>query len=693
MPEQHGLSRVLNPTGFVPATAFQLDNSFDIKPGEIRIKLERIHIEWNHFMQICKSCGYDENKIKGKILGTVERHGKIYNPFSHSGGAVLGTIDAIASNLPSSDILQTGNRICYLAPLNSVPVHIDHFISIDYNYGQIVCTGYAILFDPEQIIPVPLDLGSDYTLAVLNEGGSLYTVHNMALKAEGGNVAIFARNEHTALFYAAALKFNNMYNYNITCVMDDASSNFFTHDETRDFLNPFVRKTSFVDIHDPLQALKQLQTDPVLRNTDHIILAEDIPGADTLAIMLVRPEGDVYFTIAETHYSDAQVVADSLGKSVNLYAFTDYINSYSSDILELVRELRPFIKKIDSCFQNRIANASFKPDKPESIFLSSSNGKENVFVYQSPVTKNMVEDVLNVAKFDCNVIIQGETGVGKEQVLSLIHQNSDRADKPCIKINCATIQENLAESEFFGYESGAFTGAQASGKIGYFEMANNGILFLDEIGTLSLNMQSKLLRVLQENQFYRVGGTNQINVDVRVICANNVPLQDIVEKGEFREDLYYRLNICKINVPPLRERREDIKCLSEAFLAHCNRKYKVEKELSDGALRAMYNYSWPGNVRELENIIHRLIISTKGNIIDTEDVDLIINEAFYKDKTDPIREIIHNGDAIDFHQYIDEQEKKIIEYALKKEGTTRKAADLIGLPQTTFARKKLKYNL
>ena len=153
------------------------------------------------------------------------------------------------------------------------------------------------------------------------------------------------------------------------------------------------------------------------------------------------------------------------------------------------------------------------------------------FVFMSPVTANLVDNALNVAKYDCNVVIQGETGVGKERVLDLIHQNSERKGKPCIKINCATIQENLAESEFFGYEKGSFTGASSNGKEGYFEMANNGTLFLDEIGSLPLAMQSKLLRVLQENSFYRVGGTKAKNGNVRVICANNIPLKQLGDEG------------------------------------------------------------------------------------------------------------------------------------------------------------------
>ena len=161
-------------------------------------------------------------------------------------------------------------------------------------------------------------------------------------------------------------------------------------------------------------------------------------------------------------------------------------------------------------------------------------------------------------------------------------------------LNCATIQENLAEAEFFGYEKGAFTGARAGGKQGYFELANNGTLFLDEIGSLPLSRQSKLLRVLQENSFYRVGGTELKTVNVRVICANNVPLKKLVDEGSFREDLYYRLNICLIEVPPLRKRPEDIVCLAEAFIKTYSQKYGVEKTFSQEAFDALCRYHWPG---------------------------------------------------------------------------------------------------
>ncbi len=688
----HGINRVLEPKGFVPATALKLNNSYRLNLGEVRINLERIHIEWPHFQQLCRSCGYDTQRIKAKLQGTVEQHGKLYNPFSRSGGSILGTIDEIADENTTKKGISIGTRVCYLAPLNSVPIYIENITEIDYIYGQILCSGYAILCEQEQILEIPPDLGSAYSLAIMSAGNSLYAAQNLAFLHQNRNIIILGRDLPTALIYAAALRQNSNANYEITCVIDKNSNSGLSIDKIQEFLSPYVRKTYFLDIHNPTSTLNILLEDSSLQNIDQVILAEDVSGADTLAILLAKSGGDVYFTATETHYSNAQSVANSLSKSVNLYAHTEYDYNFAHFIIEMIRHIQFDLREMEQLFKQHRMESLTKGHSTHHISMPS-NGRDNLFVYQSPVTKNLVDEVLNIAKFDCNVIIQGETGVGKEKILSLIHHHSDRANKPCIKINCATIHENLAESEFFGYESGAFTGAQASGKIGYFELANNGILFLDEIGSLSLNMQSKLLRVLQENQFYRVGGTQQINIDVRVICANNVPLYDIVKNGEFREDLYYRLNICQVNVPPLRERKEDILCLSEAFVNNCIKKYKVEKELTEDALRALYNYSWPGNVRELENVIQRLIISSKNVCINSEDVDSIINEEFYKEQTSSNRENFEDYSSLNYHNFMEEQERKIIEYALKKEGTTRKAAELIGLPQTTFARKKLKHGL
>jgi transcriptional regulator with PAS, ATPase and Fis domain len=206
-------------------------------------------------------------------------------------------------------------------------------------------------------------------------------------------------------------------------------------------------------------------------------------------------------------------------------------------------------------------------------------------------------------------------------------------------------------------------------------------------------MQSKLLRVLQENTFYRVGGTEQISTNVRVVCANNVPLRQLIDEGKFREDLYYRLNICLIDVPPLRERVEDIQCLSDAFIKSYSKRYGIEKSISSQAQQRLNEYHWPGNVRELENIVHRLYIAQPGDVIDSEDVDEILGEGVYDKIMVNMKKEFQRDQGIDFTLLMEEQERKIIQYALEKEGTTRKAADFLNIPQTTFVRKKNKYKI
>lgn len=693
MERYYGLDRVLEPKGLGPATAWKLDNRYDLQKKEARINLERIHLEWDNFQQICNSCGFDESKIKAKIFDIIEKRGKLHNPFTGSGGVLIGTIDEIADVNPHKD-LGVGDRIYCITSLSCVPIYIEEIKEIDYHYGQIACSGYAILFEASPVYKLDTDLGERYTLAAVDEAGSLFGVYHITTKSENQSIAIIGRNLFTLVLYAAAVKQAVGFAEKVVAIMDVHAQNPFSLEETREILKPLIDEICFVDLTEPVVAYQKLKkSNPEFIGMDEVVVAEDIFGAETLAVELVRPHGDIYFTAVENHYAEAQMVAESMGKIVSMFAFDQYTKDYPEFTIKVVKEIKDKLEEIEQFYEER-NKKKYRLDKSRKKSLQISKaGKEDDFIYQSQVTRSMVEDVMNVAKYDCNVIIQGETGVGKEKVLSLIHQNSDRHGYPCIKINCATIAESLAESEFFGYEAGAFTGAQSSGKPGYFEMANNGILFLDEIGTLSMNMQSKLLRVLQENQFYRVGGTKQISVNVRVVVANNIPLKELVDQGKFREDLYYRLNICKIDVPPLRERKDDIICLAESFTQNWAKKYKIDKELSPDALQKLYDYYWPGNVRELENIIHRLIISSRGVIISGEDVEEILNENAYGDMIVSVKKNFNRADQLDYHQLMEQQEKQIIEYALKKEGTTRKAAELIGLPQTTFARKKLKYGL
>ncbi|WP_169733577.1 sigma 54-interacting transcriptional regulator [Clostridiisalibacter paucivorans] len=286
---------------------------------------------------------------------------------------------------------------------------------------------------------------------------------------------------------------------------------------------------------------------------------------------------------------------------------------------------------------------------------------------------------------DITVLLFGESGVGKEVVAKFIHKNSNRLEKPFIKVNCGAIPENLIESELFGYEQGAFTGANKDGKMGLFEVANGGTLFLDEIGELPLNMQVKLLRVLQENEVKRVGGVKSIKIDVRIISATNRDLEKMVKQKLFREDLFYRLNVIPINIPPLRERKQDIIELTRYFLMNINEKYGWNKSLARDVMDAIYDYQWPGNVRELKNVIERITAMSSGDEINCKDLPRkILNK-----KNRPRFEFC--DDIIPIKRAVSIVEKNLLERSYEKYGNVRDAARALDIDPSTFVRKRKKY--
>lgn len=234
-------------------------------------------------------------------------------------------------------------------------------------------------------------------------------------------------------------------------------------------------------------------------------------------------------------------------------------------------------------------------------------------IANSPAMRSVLQTIEAIAPTDSNVVILGESGTGKDMMARFIHENSLRADKAFISINCAAIPEQLLESELFGYEAGAFTGALSKGKIGLFEAASGGTIFLDEIGDMPLPLQSKLLRALENREIRRVGGVKNIPIDVRIICATNVNLQTMVAEKKFREDLYYRLSVFLIQLPPLCERKEDIIPLAESFLQSLNEKYDAKKTLAPVSIETMLTHRWPGNIRELRNVMERIFVVSPGN--------------------------------------------------------------------------------
>ncbi len=273
--------------------------------------------------------------------------------------------------------------------------------------------------------------------------------------------------------------------------------------------------------------------------------------------------------------------------------------------------------KVEKALEHRRLLARIQAQDRNSLVPSFEN-----IVGESPQMKEIFRTIEKVARSNATVLILGETGVGKELVAEALHRNSSRAHRSFVKMNCAALHENLLESELFGHERGAYTGADRQ-RIGRFELANEGTLFLDEIGNMTASTQTKVLRVLQEREFERLGGSRTVKVDVRLVAATNKNLEEAIHRGEFREDLYYRLNVVTITVPPLRERKEDIVPLATHFIERFGRElHKDVRGLDPSAVRALKRHTWPGNIRELENAVERAVLMAEGRYVTEEDLHL-----------------------------------------------------------------------
>ncbi len=315
------------------------------------------------------------------------------------------------------------------------------------------------------------------------------------------------------------------------------------------------------------------------------------------------------------------------------------------------------------------------------------SGSEKLVV-SSRKMKDLLDTVIRLAQVDSTVLITGESGTGKELIAETIHNNSLRKNGPFIKINCGAISHNLLETELFGYEAGAFTGAKKGGKAGYFELAQGGTLLLDEISELPFNLQVNLLRVLQSKELIRVGGEKTVPVDVRIIAATNRDIQGLVEKNQFRKDLYYRLNVVPVEVPSLRERKEEIPVLAAHFVQMFNKKYKMDKELSANVIDVLMDYDWPGNVRELENIMERLVVTIPGNILSRNDLPLHL-----KKHTLEKHPKITVAGILPLREAVETVEKQILEQAFQRYKATREVAQHLEVDPSTILRKAAKYGL
>ncbi len=340
-----------------------------------------------------------------------------------------------------------------------------------------------------------------------------------------------------------------------------------------------------------------------------------------------------------------------------------------------------------------VAKASL--DTPKRRRTDSAPGvRFGELVGESPKILKVFNAIDKVAKTDSTVLITGESGTGKELIARAIHYNSARCNKPMVVINCGAIPGELLESELFGHEKGAFTGAHRT-RVGRFEMADTGTIFLDEIGDMSPDLQVKLLRVLQEQSFERVGSTKTIRVNIRVLAATNKDLISSINDGTFREDLYYRLNVIPVTVPPLRERKSDIPLLVNFFLKRLGGRRRQDrrrmKTLSEDAVKMLMEYDWPGNIRELENMIERLSVLVEESVIQTDDLPERIRGRTTKMRPTALESL---EDGIDFNGAVEHYQKSLILEALNQTDWVKaKAADLLKMNRTTLVEKIKKMNL
>lgn len=347
-----------------------------------------------------------------------------------------------------------------------------------------------------------------------------------------------------------------------------------------------------------------------------------------------------------------------------------------TEIDQLKQELQES-KEISERYQREIQKLRLKDQK-----------SLKKIIYRSSIMEKLIEQAKKVAEFDSTVLISGESGVGKEVLANIIHESSNRFEKPFVKINCGAIPESLLESELFGYEKGAFTGANKDGKMGLFQLADHGTIFLDEIGEMPLPLQVKILRVLQEREIQRIGGTKPIKVNIRVIAATNKNLKELIQQGNFREDLYYRLNVVPLEIPPLRKRKEDIPVLVDYFTRNFNSKYGTHKKFSLEAIQEIQKFEWKGNIRELQNCVERLIVTMNDDEVKLEEVKTLLAYNT-NDATLPF------GIQYDYDlkETISLVEKYILEHAVKKHKTTVKIAQVLNLTQSAVSKKLKKYKI
>lgn len=361
----------------------------------------------------------------------------------------------------------------------------------------------------------------------------------------------------------------------------------------------------------------------------------------------------------------------------------------AGEILRVVlccRDVTDFLELRDGVGRGAVYLEGVSPERKKLYPLN--------VVAASPQMQKAMDLIRKVANVDCNVLITGESGAGKEVVAKQLHLQGNRAEGAFIHINCSAIPEQLLESELFGYEAGAFTGADRKGKPGMFELANNGTLFLDEIGDMSLLLQTKILKAIEDKQIWRLGGTKPKGINCRIIAATNANMEELIAQGRFRRDLYYRLNVVSVEVPPLRERREDIAPLTNLFLDVKGKAYQRSVTISDDGMQLLTRYDWPGNARELSNVVERLIILSETERIGAEEIRLALRQEAAKQGLSAEAAFQNAAEETkSLHQMLEDAEEACLKKAMAACTSVEELAEVLELNPATVYRKLKKFHL
>ena len=684
MSATYGIKRVLEPKNVLPTSAWKLDNGRNIFPDELRVSIKRIHLEGTGFKQICTESNDDEKKIKQNIIDMVIRRGKLHNPVTDTGGLVMGVVEEIGAEYDNRENLKTGDLIICNASAASIPLYIEEITGVNKAFNQLEAKGYAIIHSLIPIVKAPKDVPVDMLMFTFDQSGTLYRLHKLAERKK--KFLIVGNSMLTNLLYGYVIRDTAGENCEITCLLDKKTNLRLAGKGMDSLMEKVFDEVNFLDILRPMECVERLGGESLF---DLSVNCAEIPGAETVNILATKPGGTVLFANLINNLNIALYITESISKNLEVRGAEGYLEEYDNFDIDIVRKMAEYLE--DAEF---IEEPYTGPDEEDYSFDQALIEKTQAedFVFRSKAMQSVLENIIKIARYDCNVIVFGDTGVGKEKAANIIQKNSDRKMQAFVKINCGAISPNLIESEFFGYEKGAFTGASAGGKKGYFELANNGVIFLDEIGELPLEMQAKLLRAIQDGEFYRVGGTSPVKTNVRIISATNRDLERYVEEGRFRRDLYYRLNVVPIKIPALSERTEDIPALIYHFLSKYGEKFGLKRGIAESAVEYLQQQQWPGNIRELENTVQRLMISAKGGDITLMDVMQETHPELFGAGTSD-NQSGKAGAEIDLQNAVEDYEKGLIKYACEKYGSTRKAASAIGISQTQLVRKKKKYQL